>query len=83
MARASCAGPLPECPHSKPVGLWLNSLLRGGSGRLWPLLETTTRQPAVWKPVAFVDFHDAPHFLKLKARSNDEPAPPVKLPRVP
>jgi hypothetical protein len=35
--------------------------------------------PAVWKPVAFVDFHDAPHFLKLKARSNDEPALLPKL----
>ena len=31
-ASANCAGPLPEYPHSKPVGEWFRSLSDGASG---------------------------------------------------
>jgi len=53
MASASCAGPLPPYPHSKPVGLWLRSARRGLRGLRWPfpsMTQTThpsgPRQPA-------------------------------------
>jgi len=53
MASASCAGPLPPYPHSKPVGLWLRSVRRGLRGLRWlfpPITQTThpsgPRQPA-------------------------------------
>ena len=39
------------------------------------VLSLTARQPARGR--------SAPHFLKLKARSNDEPVLPWKLPRGP
>jgi hypothetical protein len=44
MASASCAGPLPPYPHSKPVGLWLRSSQQGSRslGSLVPSVTQTT-----------------------------------------
>src|SRR6516165_2913480 len=41
MASASCAGPLPPYPHSKPVGLWLRSARRGLRGLRSPFPSMT------------------------------------------
>src|SRR6516164_6670524 len=53
MASASCAGPLPPYPHSKPVGLWLRSSWRGlrGLRSPFPSITQTTHPCGPRRPV--------------------------------
>src|SRR5215472_1129419 len=53
MASASCAGPLPPYPHSKPVGLWLRSSWRGlrGFRSPFPSIAQTTHPCGPRRPV--------------------------------